>query len=73
MASTLRIAEFRCTFRQGIAHTQHRHQVVDVTVDTLSHTGVLGTNKQTETIQLNHTFNSNLSSFDVINWSVSFS
>lgn len=30
-----------CTFRQSIAHVQHRHQIVDVTIDTLSHAGVL--------------------------------
>lgn len=35
------------TFRQGIAHIQHRHQVVYITVDALSHTGVLGTNTHT--------------------------
>ncbi len=36
------------TFRQGIAHIQHRHQIVDVTVDALSHTGILRTSRDTE-------------------------
>lgn len=34
------------TFGQSVAHVQHRHQVVDVAVDALSHAGVLDT-KQT--------------------------
>lgn len=29
------------TFRQSIAHAQHRHQVVDIAVDTLSHSRIL--------------------------------
>lgn len=35
------------TIRQGIAHVQHRHQVVDVTVDALSHTGILRMSRHT--------------------------
>lgn len=38
------------TFRQGIAHIQHRHQVVYIAVDALSHTGVLGTNTHTKEV-----------------------
>lgn len=34
------------TFGQGIAHIQDRHQVVDITGDTLSNTRILGTNTE---------------------------
>lgn len=34
------------TFRQGIAHIQDRHQVVDVAVDALSYTRILETNAE---------------------------
>lgn len=37
------VNETENTFRQSVAHIQHRHQVVDITVDTLSHAGVLRT------------------------------
>ncbi|TNN38658.1 hypothetical protein EYF80_051175 [Liparis tanakae] len=41
------------TFGQGIADAQHRHQVVDVAVDALSHAGVLGTRQRARFTRVN--------------------